>query len=293
MTAGGETPNQKFYPRFPCAGYGQAMNLNYQEIMELPEPAHGVDVGTMESICEVYAQLVAKFTRLLEEARQIKVCWMQEERIAIYAKRLADNQRQYRCIERQRRAGEITNFCLLVREWVLSCPKRRLRLRALIGESRIAKWQDRRLAYKNRVGSPLAPTKHQVMGNKTARRYEVRNWYRLPSVSQHINTLRPKPPCVDMQHIRLHIRSVPKPVRKEIPLTPAAHGMCRAVPAVVFWPDELAPDYVHGSDKQQVPQEKPVWEHSARRTCETEKLLEYTGAKLSHMGATTAKEWPD
>ncbi len=254
------------------------------------EPCGSVDVETMGAICGVYGKLVAKFSRLLGEARQITIRWMREERTAFYAKRLAANQREYASMDRQRRAGEIANLCLRVREWVLSCPARRAHLRALIGEARIDIWQDRRLAAQIQANNPrqeMAPietTRHQnrsaspVVGRKTAARYQVRNWYRLPYISQTINGRRPTSSRVAKQPVHQDGHETPRP--------PIGGGMCRAVPAVVFWPDELAASYVHRpqtvpeTTNEDCPNEgehTPAWRPDNRPPIET----------------PTPQEWPD
>lgn len=280
------------------------MKLNYQEIMELPEPWDGADVGTLDSICGVYAHLVAKFTRLLAEARQVKICWMQQERIDLYAKRLAANQRECRCKERQLRQGEMFNFCLRVREWVLSCSERRLKIRLLIGDARIAKWHARKLVQNPEFAQnkepqfpPMPITNHDRLVNpqvnpygvsspnynrKNTNRQEVRNWYRLP----YIGIQSPDKNGQDKNGQDKH-----GPDRQAM-ILPAKGGMRRAIPSVVFWPDELALDYVH-SKAQQTTAEKPARKRPAPIILKEEYPQENTGTYPSQIGAHIAKEWPD
>lgn len=320
------------------------MKLDYQEIMELPEPDDGADVGTMETICGVYAQLVAKFTRLLDEARQIKVCWLQEERVTLYAKRLAANQREYRCADKQRRQGEMFNFCLRVREWVLGNAERRLKMRALIGEARIAKWHDKKLIWDVKKQTSLTPNINRneagripikaddccpPAGNvKAFRRQEVRNWYRLPHFRKSLKTHSFRGAHINMSHLNMNHLNMDHLNMNHLGLSPlgkasvsvnrsdagkgttgkpAPKGMRRAMPAVVFWPDELALDYVHSPNPPQITPEKfpesPVQECRTRSDLKSECSQENTGKKLLNnkgdpphimqMDTHAAKEWPD
>ena len=282
------------------------MNLNYQEIMELPEPRDGTDVETMDSICGVYAQLVRKFTRLLAEARQVKICWLQQERIDLYAKRLAANQREYRCKKRQRRHGEMFNFCLRVREWVLSCTDRRLKIRNLIGEARIAKWHARKYAQNTELAqNPEFTQNPELPKNKESQFPPMpmsnRNWlanpqsdpYEIPSPNYNrTNTNRQEVGnWYHLPYIRKRCAGKNGPDAQGMAL-PAKNGMRRAIPSVVFWPAELALDYVHNG-VQQIASENPVRKRPPPMIMKEQYPQENTETFPSHMGVHTAKEWPD
>ncbi len=289
------------------------MKLDYQEIMDMPEPRNRVDVETIDSISGVYLQLVHKFTRLLEEARQIKVCWLQQERIDLYAKRLAANQREYQCLNKQRRQGEIANFCLRVREWVLSNPERRMKIRRLIGEARIKKWHAKNLAFKARLQLPSIPNTKRGQttapqadpyglpppdyNRKNTNRQEVGNWYRLPPICKQPNPHHPRRPHINkshlgMRHLGMKNCTNKRGAVKQGWVLPTNGGMRRAIPSIVFWPAELTLDDEH----RDVPQAKPEKKVLRRPTpiiVHEEWLQKNTETDTSQTGKHTAKEWPD
>ncbi len=243
------------------------MNLDYQEIMALPEPENGADVGTLDSMQDVYHQVVGKFTRLVDEAKRMKMCFLQEKRVAKLTKNLTYFKRVHRYLHNQYLKGQRVNFCLRVRTWVLSSSARRAKVRALIGDKRIEKWQEKKLILAARkdmlsgawrrsslwhdllltearnggqtplpttndslVNEGLCPKEHEKTGreNRTSRRGSVGNWYRLPSLPRQINPRRGQ--------------------NGDGRVMASVGGMRRAVPSVVFWPDELGVDDLQAQD---------------------------------------------
>ena len=208
------------------------MKLDYCQIMGLSRPPGALDISALEQIWELYTVLLNAFL-----ARDIPHDQPRHKKRAQYYRRMVS------ATLRDVRLGKIYNFALRVKSWVLSSRRRRLQLRALIGEHKIARWQaqvEARLCAETLV--PQAPEQDIKLADLAdevpiepvnfPRRTSLRPWYRLPTlpryaVSQNFNIAAgidfaaayPR----DIQHI---------------------NTQHRAIPAIPFWPHELVENYI-------------------------------------------------
>ena len=122
------------------------MNLDYTQIMTAPAPQGCAHAETMDGLRrrrDAYCHLLAKFTKAAKIHAGVTMCYLEQAHKEIMAKRAAHYCKAVPRALRELRALEHYNFALFVRAWVLGSKARRLKLRALFGERRLAHWHAR------------------------------------------------------------------------------------------------------------------------------------------------------
>ena len=201
------------------------MRLDYSEIMALPRPSGALDISALVQIWELYTLLLRRYLARdydFEDPRNIK-------RVRYYRRMVAATLRDLR-------QGKMYNFALRVKFWVLSSRRRRLQVRALIGEDKITRWQAqveaRLCAGTGDMDAPAqvdAGDKTHILGHiNFPRGLKIGPWYRLPTLPAWLTNGTNSNPVAE----QVSGAGAPR------------NSLHRAMPAIPFWPHELVEDYI-------------------------------------------------